>query len=111
MFANCSKLNSIKNIIFYTSDKLENVIALFKNCKALTTPPDYIQKWVWANVKNVDQMFAGCDKFKTAPKWLINMKFYKDNDLDKLFKDCKLDNKEKLISDLKNRQITKSEIN
>ena len=111
MFANCSKLNSIKNIIFYTSDKLENVTALFKNCKALTAPPDYIPKWVWANVKGVNQMFAGCDKFKTAPKWLINMKFYKDNDLDKLFKDCKLDNKEKLISDLKNRQITKSEIN
>ena len=111
MFANCSKLSSIKNIIYYTTDKLENVTALFKNCKALAAPPDYMFKnWVWANVKG-KEMFAGCDRFTSAPKWLINMKFYKENNLDDLFKDCKLDNRDKLISDWKSKQISKSEIN
>ena len=113
MFANCYRLSSIKNIIYYTSDKLENLTALFKNCKALTSPPDYIKhsNWIWANVKGVKEMFAGCDSFKTAPRWLINMKFYAGTDYDGLLKDCKLENKDRLKSDWTNNQISRSVIN
>ena len=70
MFANCPKLNNIRNIIYYNSDNLENVTALFKNCKALTAPPDYMfQKWSWGHIKEVNEMFAGCDRFTSAPRW------------------------------------------
>ena len=112
MFANCPRLNSIKNIIYYNSDNLENVTALFKNCKALTAPPDYMfQKWSWGHVKKVNEMFAGCDRFTSAPRWLTNMRFDKSTNLDDLFKDCKLENKDKVISDLKAKQIDKNSIN
>jgi surface protein len=112
MFSNCYKLNSIKNIIYYTSDKLENMTALFKNCKALTSPPEYIKhnNWVWSSVKGVKEMFAGCDRFTTAPRWFLNMKFYAGTDYDNLLKDCKINNKDKIKSDWKNNEISRSEI-
>ena len=112
MFSNCYKLNSIRNIIYYTSDKLENMTALFKNCKALTSPPEYIKhnNWVWSSVKGVKEMFAGCDRFTTAPRWFLNMKFYAGTKYDNLLKDCKINNKDKIKSDWKNNEISRSEI-
>ena len=110
MFSNCYKLTSLKNIIYYTSDKLENVTALFKNCKALASPPEYMKNWTWSNVnKGVKEMFAGCDKFTSAPKWLLNMKFYSGTDYEALLKDCKINDKDKLKSNWTANQINKSE--
>ena len=43
--------------------------------------------------------------------YLTNMRFDKNTNLDDLFKDCKLENKDKVISDLKAKQIDKNSIN
>ena len=68
MFDECYKLKEIKGINTFNTSKVQNMRAMFKECKEI----EYLDlsNFNTSNVSNMEYMFCYCDKLKTLTKKL-----------------------------------------